>query len=61
MPRTSGEFSLRRVNPPYERMEEDTEAINRLLVHMVYAYNYPFLTPHYEYEYNEKWANETNS
>lgn len=54
MPRTSGEFSLRRVNPPYERMEEDTEAINRLLVHMVYAYNYPFLTPHYEYEYNEK-------
>lgn len=44
----SGEFSLRRLNPPYERLEEDTEATDRLLVNMVYAYNYPFLTPQYE-------------
>ena len=29
--------------PSAERMEEDTEATNRPLVHMVYAYH-PFLT-----------------
>lgn len=50
----SGEFSLRRVNPPYERMEEDTEATDCLLLNMLYAYNYSFLTLQYECEYNEK-------
>ena len=39
----SGEVSLRCLNPPSERMEEEKEATNLLLVHMVYAYH-PFLT-----------------